>query len=174
MKIINLNYNQIQGHVSEVLRQLSKDNWNPDYIVGISRGGLLPATLISQYLHLPMYTLKVTLRDGIDEDCDHNAWMAEDAIGYENNEFTQRKNILIVDDINDSGETIEWIKKDWACSAFYDDPRWETVWNNNVRFATVVNNIASKERVNYYGMEINKVDDPAWIEFPWENWWKKT
>lgn len=164
----------MQGHVLDLLRQITNDSWRPDYIVGISRGGLLPATLISQYLNVPLFTLKVTLRDGIEDDCDHNSWMAEDAIGYENGEFSQlKRNILIVDDINDSGSTINWIKKDWKKSIIYNDLEWESVWYGNVRFAVVVNNSASNERVNYSSMEINKVENPCWIEFPWENFWKK-
>lgn len=174
MKIIDINYKQMQGHVLDLLRQITNDSWRPDYIVGISRGGLLPATLISQYLNVPLFTLKVTLRDGIEDDCDHNSWMAEDAIGYENGEFSQlKRNILIVDDINDSGSTINWIKKDWKKSIIYNDLEWESVWYGNVRFAVVVNNSASNERVNYSSMEINKVENPCWIEFPWENFWKK-
>jgi len=48
------------------------------------------------------------------------------------------------------------------------------VWNNNVRFAVVVDNTANAFRkpINYTGMEINKLENPVWIDFPYENWWK--
>ena len=30
-----------------IVNQMYKDNWTPDYIVGITRGGNVPATIIS-------------------------------------------------------------------------------------------------------------------------------
>lgn len=177
-KKIYISYDQLKGHVQDIIRQINLDGWKPDYIVGITRGGLLPAVMISQYLDVPMHTLKVSLRDGQEEDCDHNCWMAEDAFGYEHNATFSgisnqdaRLNILIVDDINDSGATIAWIKKDWTSGCLPNDPSWDSVWGNNVRFATVVNNLASMEDVTYHSMEVNKAEDPCWIVFPVEDWW---
>ena len=36
-------------------------------------------------------------------------------------------------------------------------------------------NIASENEINvdYSAEEINKVDDPSWIVFPWEEWWSR-
>jgi hypoxanthine-guanine phosphoribosyltransferase len=84
-----------------------------------------------------------------------------------------RKNILIVDDINDSGATLNWIKADWQDSVASAD--WSTVWGNNVRVAVLIDNLPSKSEltINYCGMEINKEEDPRWVNFPYENWWKK-
>jgi hypoxanthine phosphoribosyltransferase len=157
-------WHDIEKAVNDIVSQLYKDGWKPDYVVGISRGGLTPAVLFSHLLDIPMYTLKVSLRDGVEEDCDHNCWMAEDA--YEG------KHILIVDDINDTGATLNWIKEDWQGSAFKHDLKWETVWNDTVRFAVMVDNDASPVEVNYIGESINKAEDPQWIVFPWEEWWK--
>lgn len=144
---------------------IQRTGWKPDYIVGISRGGLLPAVMISQYFNIPMKPLQVSLRDNIETVSDLG--MAEDA--YNN------KNILIVDDINDQGTTLNWIMKDWPSGCFPDDPKWEGVWGNNVRFAVVVDNLSSKCSVgmNYWGMEVNKAEKDVWIEFPYEEWWVK-
>lgn len=159
-----LTYKDVECLTQNILRQIqnTKDNWQPDYVVGITRGGLLPAVLISQYLDIPMETLKVSLRDGT--ECESNLWMAEDA-------FTG-KNILIVDDINDSGATLEWIKKDWhEGNGMYD---WDKIWHNNVRFAVLIDNMASNfKNVEYSGMDINKAEDNRWVNFPYESWWKK-
>lgn len=176
---IFIDYAQMQGHVLELMRQINTDGWKPDYVVGITRGGLLPAVLISQYMDLPMHTLKVSLRDGAEDDCDHNAWMAEDAYGYISRDASitetmeNRKNILMVDDINDSGATIAWIKGDWQSSCLPNDKVWDEIWGHNVRFAVVVNNLASDQTVSYHSMEVNKAEDPSWIVFPVEDWWKK-
>lgn len=144
---------------------IQRTGWKPDYIVGISRGGLLPAVMISQYFNIPMKPLQVSLRDNIETVSDLG--MAEDA--YNN------KNILIVDDINDQGTTLNWIMKDWPSGCFPNDPKWDGVWGNNVRFAVVVDNLSSKCSVgmNYWGMEVNKAEKDVWIEFPYEEWWVK-
>lgn len=164
-----LSFEDIKHYTADIVRQVHVDDWKPDYIVGITRGGCLPAVLLSHYFGVPMHTLKVTLRDGKEEDCDHNAWMAEDALGHE----CEKCNILIVDDINDSGATIKWIKDDWMISCLPADLRWENCFHHNVRFATIVNNLSSKENVDYFGLEINKAEEDVWIEFPYEEWWKK-
>ncbi len=150
--------------ITNICRQLSKDNWKPDYIVGISRGGLLPAVMISHYFNIPMKPLQVSLRDG--EDCVSDLGMAEDAF--------DGKNILIVDDINDQGTTLNWIMRDWPSGCLPYDERWEHTWGSNVRFAVVVDNLSSQCSVgmNYWGMEVNKAEEDVWIEFPYEEWWK--
>lgn len=140
------------------------DGFKPDYVVGITRGGLNPALMISHYLEIPMHTLKVSLRD--DDHCETNLWMAEEA-------YTG-KNILIVDDINDSGSTLNWVMEDWEKSVSLPiDETWDHTWNKSVKFAVLVDNENSAfGLVDYVGMSINKFDDPSWIIFPWENWWK--
>jgi xanthine phosphoribosyltransferase len=173
-----------RNYVSKISREVATGGWRPDYIVGLTRGGLLPAVMLSHYLEIPMMSLDVSLRDG--GDCVSNLGMAEDAFGLislQDREFSEgerasvkaRKNILIVDDINDTGATFNWIMEDWPSGCFPDDPSWETVWNYNVRFAVVVDNLASKcnVKMDYCGLEINKAENDVWIEFPYENWWSK-
>ncbi len=165
MKKLILDQRQFNGHVSEICRSISISGWQPDYIVGITRGGLLPAVMISHYLDVPCETLKVSLRDGAEPES--NLWMAEDAYNG--------KNILIVDDINDTGATFNWIINDWPESCHPNDDRWNDVWNNNVKFAVVVDNLSSKCSVymDYWSLEVNKAEEDVWIEFPYEDWWKK-
>lgn len=192
MKKIYYTWSQIEGAVVDIARQLQKDQWYPDYIVGITRGGAIPAVMLSQYLGVPMRPLVVSLRDG--GECVSDCGMAEDALGYPKQERfiadeedvgsvldaasslleegENFKNILVVDDINDSGATIAWIKKDWPSSCLPNDPDWEHVWGNNVRFATLTNNLASAETVDYSVWEVNKAEEDCWLVYPWEEFWK--
>jgi len=157
MKKIYVTWRDVEQQVQEICRQICLDQWRPDYVVGITRGGLVPANLISQYLGVPMETLKVSLR-GEEPDCESNFWMAEDA-GH-------GRRILVVDDINDSGETLNWIRQDWGDSV---------PWGDNVRAAVLYDNesSASLHTPDYSAQDINKAQDPQWIVFPWESWWSR-
>lgn len=163
---------EFNGLVAKICRDIAKSGWIPDYVVGITRGGLLPAVMISQYFNIPCETLKVSLRDhGGENPTESNLWMAEEAFGN----LDSPRQILVVDDINDTGATINWIINDWQSSCFPEGERWKFVWNQSTRFATVVDNLASKAivKMDYVGMEVNKAEKDIWIEFPYEEWWTK-
>lgn len=166
MNKLIISQSEFNGYVQDICRNITNSNWRPDYIVGITRGGLLPALMISQYMQVPMQTIHISLRDA-DASPESNLWMAEDAF--------EGKKILVVDDINDTGATINWLVEDWPSGCFPDSPVWDTVWTNNVRFAVIVDNLASKCKVemDYVAFEVNKAEKDIWIEFPYEEWWKK-
>jgi xanthine phosphoribosyltransferase len=196
MNKLVLDQSKLNGLVAKLCRDIVISGWRPDYIVGLTRGGLIPAVMISQYLEVPMHALSVSLRDS-DTGPESNLWMAEDALGPRTKERivedpndiggilqaasslleegSTYKNILIVDDINDTGATLNWIMQDWPSGCFPDDPAWDEVWNQNVKFAVVVDNLASKctAKMDYVGMEVNKAENDVWIDFPWEDWWTK-
>ena len=149
-----------------IVSQMYKDDWKPDYIVGITRGGNVPATIISNMTGIRCEAIKVSLRDDTSES-ESNCWMAEDALGY----GVSAKNILIVDDINDTGSTFNWIRQDWPAGCLPNDSSWKSkVFGKNVRFATLTENLASEfDKVSYTCHEINKAEDDVWLVYPWEN-----
>lgn len=182
MKKVYYTWRQVQGAVLEIARQMQEHNWRPDYIVGITRGGAIPAVLLSQYTGIPMRPLQVSLRDS--QDCVSDLGMAEDAIGAVPFEDSPKwggfkhveklkKKILVVDDINDSGATINWIKQDWPSGCYPDSEEWKYIWGDNVRFAVLTHNLSSEFKdPDYYNWTVNKAEDDCWLVYPWEEFWK--
>lgn len=163
MKKIYYSWSQIEGACLEIARQISLDNWKPDYIVGVTRGGAIPSVMLSQFLEIPMRPLEVSLRDG--GQCVSDLGMAEDAYAG--------KKILIVDDINDQGSTINWIKNDWESGCFSNDPKWKEIWGENVRIAVLTHNFGSKfEDPNYFAWTVDKREEDCWLVYPWEEFWR--
>lgn len=149
MKKMQISWTSINYQVASLAREIMLSEWKPDVIVGLTRGGLVPATMLSHYFDVPMHALKVSLRDHVD-----------------NNEYrllinTDKKNVLVVDDINDTGATIESIKEQWALAAI----------PQQVKFAVLVHNHGSNQLPDYYATTVDKREDDVWIDYPWENWW---
>ena len=150
-KMVYYSQEMIKSFVLDLMRQMYQDNFKPEYLVGITRGGLQPTLMMSHYTGIIMQTLDVRLRD-VAFGREHNTRIAKDA-------YNGRR-ILILDDINDSGATFNWIHKDMGYP------------NANVKYASLVNNLSSEfDDVAYSATEINKAEEDVWIVFPWEEWW---
>ena len=163
----------VKSSILEIVREMHFDDFKPDYIAGLKRGGLVPGVMLSHYLKVPFYSI------GTDES---NLWMAEEAFGCVDEEqrgtinsrwdISFRKNILIIDDINDTGNTFKHIINDWQSGCFPKEQSvWNTVWHKNVKFAALIENDNSDFFTDYAGHHINKAEQPEWCVFPWERWW---
>ena len=164
-KSINYSWDNTHKGINNIAMQMYKDNWRPDYIVGITRGGLVPAVLLSHLTDIPMHTLCVQLgAEGLEEHTESNWWMAEDAFGYKD----EQKNILVIDDINRGGDALAWLMSDWKAGCLPNDTlTWESVWHNNVKFASLVMDPNSKVDTDYFYEELD-TESGIWVNFPWE------
>tara|TARA_B100002019_G_C21125242_1_gene525449 strand:- start:370 stop:834 length:465 start_codon:yes stop_codon:yes gene_type:complete len=141
------NWQDIENMCVNIVKQMYKDNFYPDYILGLTRGGNIPATIISNMLDIRCEAMKVSFRN--DDRVEKNHWLS-----------TLDKKILIVDDINDTGATFNWIWEDWNLSKKA----------HKVKFAVLTDNMGSKfEEVNYSVHEVNKTEKDVWLVYPWEN-----
>lgn len=166
MNKLNLTWADVEQNVIDIARQIYLSNWRPDIIMGIDRGGLPVSTMLSHLLKVKHESIKVSLRDDNEGGCESVLWAPDEVI--------TGKTILLVDDINDSGATQTWIKQDWASSVAGPAANFiEQHWHTSVRWASLVENEASKEHSDYYGMVINKYEKDVWVDFPWESFWKR-
>lgn len=154
MKKVYYTDNQVKSYVLAISRQMYKDNFYPEYIIGLTRGGLIPGVLLSHYLDVPFHALNKE---------ESNLWMADDAYNG--------KKILVIDDINDTGNTISLLKEDWRSNCLPQDTVWDDVFGKTVKFAVLIDNEDSDQLIDYYGLSINKLENPEWCVFPWEEWW---
>ena len=131
-----------------IVKQMYIQNYMPDYIVGITRGGNIPATILSNMLDIPCEAIKVSFRN--DDRVDKGHWLSQKIMD---------KNILIVDDINDTGATFKWIWNDWKLEKLH-----------NVKFASLTENLSSDfGNVDFHVHEVNKAEEDVWLVYPWEN-----
>ena len=72
-KKVYYSWEDVEHMLATINNEMAADGWRPDYIVGMSRGGLVPAVMLSNMSGIPMHPL------GKDES---NLWMSEDAFGY--------------------------------------------------------------------------------------------
>jgi len=136
--------------IAALAAQLAADDWRPDHLVGIGRGGLVPATFLSHACGVPL--LSIDFSSGVPEfgDALLDILAARTAGGAK---------LLFVDDINDSGATIAHLRARLAAAGGVAD---------HVRFAVLLDNIRSSQRIDYRHRTIDRAEDKSWFVFPWE------
>ncbi len=148
MKKLWYNWKEMRRDVNSLCRQIVLDKFDPNVIVGLSRGGLTPGVMMSHWMKKPFKPVKASLRD-------FPEW--EDYLPRKTDE-----RVLIVDDICDSGETFERISE-------YINKRKDN--GVDVRFATLWWNNECDFEPHYYVQECAKDSENIWINFAWEAWW---
>ncbi|MDP9057346.1 MAG: phosphoribosyltransferase domain-containing protein [Pseudomonadota bacterium] len=145
-----LSYESFLGDALTVADQLRQGDWTPDFVVGIGRGGLVPAVFISHQLDVPMLSI------------DHSSkepGFAEELLGKVAAKSMDGVKLLFVDDINDSGGTIATIRRVLARYGCRSE---------NMHFAVLITNVRSAVEVDHWAQEIDRETDKRWFVFPWE------
>jgi xanthine phosphoribosyltransferase len=148
-ELFYISYDAFLADVKTLAQQVKAGAWQPDFIIGIGRGGLIPAVYISHQIDLPMLSI------------DHSAKVPgfADELLAKVAAMSADVRLLFVDDINDSGGTIDYVKRlltDNGCDS------------GNLRFAVIMNNSRSRVAVDYWAQMIDRGEDKRWFVFPWE------
>lgn len=147
-------YDDFFESVDDIKELMLLEDWKPDLIVGLVRGGAVPAVYLSHRLDVPALMLHFSTRDsktGVEVEFDQNISKIEE---YEK----AGKRILIVDDIIDSGKTMQILLD----KLNYKD------YTNNIRIACLIYNVSQSVKPHYSYMLIDRVIDDRWFHFPWE------
>jgi len=135
--------------VHYIAARIRESGWAPDFVIGVGRGGLVPAVYLSHAASIPMLS--------IDHSSHLPDFSAELLVKLAVKSMSER--LLFVDDINDSGTTIAHLRAAlFEAGANLDQ----------VRFATLIDNVGSTERVDYCFRKIDRSVNKDWFVFPWE------
>lgn len=140
MKHIAYTYKQYKGDINSLSKQVKASEKKYDLILGLERGGLVPAVHLSHKLGLPLKTLKWS---SVYKDVSMMTYF-----------LLRNKKILLVDDIIDSGKTFHGV--------------YERFWNMDS--ACLIYNSINEANINpkYYGRKINRNEIPEYFDFWWE------
>lgn len=131
----------------ELARAIRVSGFRPDLVVAIGRGGYAPARLVCDFLHLGQLTsIKV-------EHYVATHKQAEVVIRYPLNTEVRGLNLLVVDDVNDSGDTLAAVLR-----------YLNTFAPHSVKTAVLHEKSHTTCPVDYFAKRITKW---RWIVYPW-------
>jgi hypoxanthine phosphoribosyltransferase len=142
-----LEFEKAIDHIGTAVRAQNEAPYY-DAILGVARGGLVPAVALSHYLGAPLFPIRWSNRD--DNVCE---------IGQSTIVRVLKANrILIVEDIVDTGKT------------FVDLIRYLNTLDTQCQIdtAAIVTNVAQPFTPTYTWKIIDRDKDQRWVNFFWE------
>lgn len=133
--------------VDSLVKQIINSGQFYDYVVGVVRGGAIPAVYLSHRLGIPMRTVSWSTF--------HGDQMRESAMDIAD-DVAEGKKILVVDDILDSGRTMRELIEDWGCD------------RSQIGIAVLVHNVRQDTTPDYFGRKIDRETNKDWVYFWWE------
>lgn len=144
------NFGLYSEGIEQLTQNLKADLRPIDSIVGIARGGAIPAVHLSHQLDLPCRILHWQTRDG---DYKDGLMLSDIALDLIDGKF-----VLIVDDIFDTGKTITEVDKVLSSLVDSEDRM------NQIVTSSLVYRTTSLVKPDYFHL----VDPEGWVRFFWE------
>jgi len=140
-------WNQIYEMLLNLAEKIRKNNFKPDIIVGVSRGGWPPARVMSDLLDNPnLANVRAEFYLGVAET------KGEPTLTQPVSTSVAGKKVLVVDEVADTGKSLKLVKE----HIIEQDA-------TEVKIATVYFKPWSIVKPDYYEKETSQ-----WIVFPWE------
>lgn len=143
-------HDEMVAGIHALAAAMEAEAWRPALLVGVGRGGLAPGVYLSHRMNLPLVSI------------DHSTRIAPfgaELIAVLAERTRAGEQLLFVEDINDSGRTIGEIRAALAGEGAVDA---------NIRFAVLIDNALSTQRVHYRARTIDRSLHKDWFVFPWE------
>jgi hypoxanthine phosphoribosyltransferase len=147
----NLSFQDVENLTKEIIKKLDADNFKPHLVSGFSRGGLVPAIMLSHHYKCKFIPLEISLRDDATKKTDFAT------ISLFTHTALRNENVLIVDDICDTGETFSKLYE--FLHVLKDEKA------TYIRTAALQERYTSTCHPTYVGEHI--LDD-EWQIYPWE------
>ena len=133
---------------------LKNDDFIPDVVVTIGRGGMIPGTLLSYRLNVKIIH-NFSVQTYNEKNVKSGFIISIQEPGHSLTVKHRDHKVLVVDDISDGGSTLEYIKHELV----------ENYRLNNLKFATLYTKPHTTFVPDYY---VTEYPNESWIVFPWE------
>lgn len=147
LKFLYLTWNDVQRLAEEIADKIKEDEYKPDILIAVSRGGLGPARIISDQLNnRKLASLQINYYSGLNEK------LEKPEVLFPLNADVRGLKVLVIDDVSDSGHSLIAVKK-------YVEEKGAA----EVKLATLHYKPWSRYKPDYFAEEVER-----WILYPWE------
>jgi len=148
-----VHWHNVHHNLSVIEQQLIDADYIPNAIVGVGRGGLIPAVLMAYKFNVKPF-FNYTIQSYTDDNLHTSGFVAFQDPGVDICNY-KSKNVLVVDDLSDTGDTllhiVDLLKHQYGLE--------------NIRVATLCIKEDTKFIPDYYA---EKFPSDCWLVFPWE------
>ena len=153
MKLVNckiVSWSEIEEWTTDVSKKMANAGFKPDVVIGLTRGGWVPARLLCDIMNIKdLYAVK-TEHWGVTATRDGNAKLAQKLSGD-----VKGRRVLIMDDITDTGKSLSLAME-----------HVRSFKPKSLRSGTLLHVTHSLIEPNYYSVEV-PAENWTWFIFPW-------
>ncbi len=146
---VHISWNKLEKLTADLVRAIQASGFKPDYVIGITMGGLIPLALVAEGLKTKNVAM-VSARS-YDEKTKKRGKLV---ISHIPQIRARGKKILLVDEIADTGETFKAVSRllKEKCGATHIKTA-----------AIVINTVRCKTAPDFSVMKVDR-----WVVFPWD------
>ena len=141
--MVTISCTDFEQKIQQLYTEITKEGYKPDVIVGIARGGTIPATRLSYMFGVKEYGITITKNNDNKDIRELQTKILDDLEG---------KNVLLIEDVLETGDSLR-VGKEYL----------ELIKKANVKTAAFYTTSKTTKNPDFYLGEIEEV--PAW-------WWE--
>ncbi len=157
MSKLILSYQEVEILVKELYLKI-QNNFEPDIVIAIGSGGWLPARLINRFFNKEIESIRIYSYNN-----DQQQSIVDSQFSKINADYIKNKNILIIDDVNDTGSTLGYVVDKLHNLVNLSSNMCIGVLHDKIKDKKY--DIEKDTRTKYFYSR--KIED-IWIQYPWE------